>query len=638
MKLKSFLKIGLPVFAVSSLAISLPLALTSCSDSKSNKENNKVSVDNSSINQTINSLQSVDVNDGGMSKEDDINTTLLNSLGIKNDDVKHINYSLNKSEEEQGSAIQLAKENETNWKIAITLIEGKTWDFTSNDSNNFHVDGNTLSFDAQTPFSKIGISKDIFTDDLISTSLNEIHNLQNSKNYKQELKTNLLKNSNKLIESSFDIEAVNSTSAPGVSSKENNALTHADLTVSIKANAENGFEFVGDNSQNAISKNVKYNYLDLANDNLVDKLASSLANLIWSNNKMIETPQGDSISVGNHKIDLAYSTVNAANTKTIIGKSNGMGTLVYNLSVNFNDLNISNKSFTTDLQTKLIEKVNQKISTSGSAQSLKTNNNIDFLNTYYNDETNALDIQFRSRILNTHENDIRNLIELSKKVNFTNIKSQYSDRFKNLVLEALQINFLDSSVKNGITVSYADNTLTVKLPKNSVIFSDELVKKFSAQTNDDSGEPQVSITNDDGVQTLIIKNLSTSSEEKLFVDVDTTADNVKNLVTEVKALTPSDIDMNQVFSSKDNKTLVLLRGSDLFNKTLETLNLKPEQVSWIQMKDRDSNGKYNFVVTLQAGYNFNQTNLTNGTVENKTVSYGTYVLGHDQLVITDFAS
>ena len=223
MKLKTILKVGLPILAVSALAlvIALPVALTARNHHSSKNETNTklVTTTTQDITKTTNKLETIKPekigNTSGVVKSQTIYGSILNSLNLKQDQVQSVNYVKTNSPSAVAKTYstfvtqptQQVQNQSNTWNVQVTLKSGYDWNLSLLKNENpslFTIQGHTLTLkNIKTQFSTIGISEQELIDNksAISEALNSIKNLANysSGYYVQQLKEQFLDKLNSLV-------------------------------------------------------------------------------------------------------------------------------------------------------------------------------------------------------------------------------------------------------------------------------------------------------------------------------------------------------------------------------------------------------------------------------------------------------
>ena len=197
MKLKSLLKVGLPILGVAALSVSLPLALTSCSEDSSS--DNEVNTTKEGVQLAAKKIADLSTKNIGTTKNvvtaESIANIITSEMGVGKNTIETFDIAptatkLDDAEAEQPTVVDkdwtititLNGENKFDKNIASTTLEAYSQENADDEAAGVHVFNATVSEDQKTltlivdgtKFEKIEISKDIVKKDVLSKALESI--------------------------------------------------------------------------------------------------------------------------------------------------------------------------------------------------------------------------------------------------------------------------------------------------------------------------------------------------------------------------------------------------------------------------------------------------------------------------------
>ena len=257
MKLKTFLKVGLPILAVSGLAlvIALPVALTARNHhASSSKEINSklVTTTTHDIEKTSHSLSELTPEKIGtvnnVVKDTTVYDSVLHSLKLNKDEVSSVNYTKQSvptstmvTYASTISTINQAKQSNT-WDVQITLKDSYEWNpklLKDEKNSSYTIQGHTLTLkNVKTQFSTIGIDEQLLIDNrqAISDALNSIKDLANYTLGKsiQQINKEFIDKLNSLVpgipSTALSVKLENNVEAPKALPMTNNAFVFLTTT------------------------------------------------------------------------------------------------------------------------------------------------------------------------------------------------------------------------------------------------------------------------------------------------------------------------------------------------------------------------------------------------------------------------
>ena len=514
MKFKTILKFGLPVLAVSALAVSLPLALTSCGNNSSSTHEKIVSTNKQDITNASTNLSKLETEKLGSVenaiKDESVFDSVLWSLNLSKDEVSHVNYvkqsvgvpsaktySTVASSEDEAEEPTTTQQNK--WNVEITLKDSYKWSSdltnTKEETINYTIDGQTLTLkNVETQFSTVGINEQKLIDnkDEIASSLNSIRDLANHASTKEktneDVTSEFIENFTKLVPSiptsAFKVSLTpnvssgssSPTTTPETSRSEgktqlfanvvkesdssaqdegNSGLSITNKNVDVKLTANTNFTLFKNSDKTTTTVSEGYSQTVEYSFINFNSLATSIVNFIKNQDvKLNESGKTIKLKVinGDKNIELpmTYNVLDPYEKSTVLGNN---GTYISEFNFDLGSINFETDKLVSQIQSNLsnVFGSNAKYETSIPAS------------VSFDEKTNKLSVQVISDVIAIDKNDIINAVNYLKRFTKSDLQSlegQTTEKIdiRNGVMDSMGLSELISPMVNYISINSSNTT------------------------------------------------------------------------------------------------------------------------------------------------------------------------------------